>query len=73
MCTITYQYSTTQDLHLQLYARVNKTFFVSYVALFVTLLLSDLFAGETLGTCATSLAGISRDLAHAYSKRLPGE
>ena len=37
MHTITYQYSTTQDLHLQLYARVNKTFFVSYVALFVTL------------------------------------
>ena len=27
-------------------------------------LLSDLFARETLDTCATSLAGVSKDLAH---------
>ena len=30
-------------------------------------LLSDLFAGETLNTCATSLAGLSKDLAHVLN------
>ena len=47
----------------------QTTFFVSLYtcALFVTLLLSDLFARETLDTCATSLAGVSNDLAQVLN------
>ena len=71
MRTITCQYSTTQDLHLQLYARVNKQLSLChYMCTVCHPLLSDLFAGETLSTCATSLAGISRDLAHVVNVSL---
>ena len=61
--------STTQDLHLQLYTRViNKQLSLChYMRTVCHPLHSDLFAGETLSTRATSLAGISRDLPHVLN------
>jgi len=45
----------------------QTTFFVSLFAHFCHPLLSDLFAGQTLDSCATSLAGINRDLPHVLN------
>ena len=44
----------------------QATFFVS-LHMHCHPLLSDLFARETLDTCATSLAGVSKDLAHVLN------
>jgi len=55
----------TQDL---LYARVNKQVSLChYMHTICHPLLSDLCARETLSTCATSLAGISRDHPHVLN------